>query len=134
MLWSTGIDSGEEDIVTSVRRFLQQSIARAEQHGIDDIIIDPGFGFGKSVGENFHLLNHLSSLLTLGRPILAGLSRKSFLGHTITRPGSDTPPPAERLPATIAAGTIALLRGASILRVHDVGEAWQSLKIVGSLQ
>ena len=134
MGWSTGIDSGGEDIIASVSRFLQQSIATAEQHLIEDIIIDPGFGFGKSVEENFRLLNHLNSLLTLGKPILAGLSRKSFLGHAITRPGHETPPPGERLPASIAAGTIALMNGASILRVHDVEAAWQSLKIVGSLQ
>ncbi len=130
MEWSTGIDSGEEDIIASVCHSLQQSIVTAEKHSIDDIIIDPGFGFGKSVAENFRLLNHLNSLLTLGRPILAGLSRKSFLGDAITRPGHETPPPGKRLPASIAAGTIALMNGASILRVHDVEEAWQSLKIV----
>ena len=133
MQWSTGIDSGGENIIASVSSFLQRSIATAEKYAIDDIIIDPGFGFGKSVAENFHLLNHLGSLLTLGRPILAGLSRKSFLGHAISHRGNETPPPGERLPASIAAGTIALLNGASILRVHDVEAALQSLGVVEAL-
>ena len=130
MLWSTGIESGEEDIVASVGRFLRDSIARAEAHGVDDIIIDPGFGFGKSVAENFQLLGRLDSLLALGRPILAGVSRKSFLGHAIARPGDETPPPSRRLSATLAAETIALCRGASILRVHDVEEAGECVRIV----
>ena len=133
MEWSTGIGSGNEDIITSVSNFLSDSIARAEAHGINDIIIDPGFGFGKSVTENFRLLAKLHSLLALGRPVLAGVSRKSFLGHAITRPGHKMPPPSERLAATIAAGTIALCNGASILRVHDVEAALQSVHVVEEL-
>ncbi len=133
MKWSTGIESGGIDIISRVSCSLRESIARAEEHAIDDIIIDPGFGFGKSVAENFRLLGQLSSLLTLQRPILAGLSRKSFLGHAITDPGHEILPPAERLPATIAAETIALCNGASILRVHDVEAASQSLRIVETL-
>lgn len=129
MGWSTAIESGGEDIVASVCRFLGRSVARAEAHGIENIILDPGFGFGKSVAENFRLLGQLSSLLTLGRPLLAGLSRKSFLGHALADPGHDIPPPSERLAATLAAETIALMHGASILRVHDVEEAVQCLKV-----
>jgi len=129
MGWSTGIESGGEDIMASVSRFLRKSIARAEGHGIKDIIIDPGFGFGKSVAENFRLLGQLNSLLILGRPLLAGLSRKSFLGHALTDPGHEPPPPSERLAATLAAETIALMNGASILRVHDVEAADQCLRV-----
>lgn len=125
MQWSTRTNSCEEDIVAKVSRFLAHSISLAEKHSIEDIVIDPGFGFGKSVEENFRLLDQLDSLLNLGRPILAGVSRKSFLGHAITPPGTQMPPPAERLAATIAAQTIALMRGASILRVHDVKAALQ---------
>jgi dihydropteroate synthase len=130
MLWSTGTDSEGVEIVMRVRNFLQNSITLAANHSIEDIIIDPGFGFGKSVAENFRLLNQLSSLLTLGRPILAGVSRKSFLGHAITLPEGKTPPPSERLAATIAAQTIALINGVSILRVHDVEAALQCLRVV----
>ena len=134
MEWSTAVDSGGTDIIERVGSFLAKSIALAEAHGIEDIIVDPGFGFGKSVSENFRLLAELGSLLTLGRPILAGVSRKSFLGQAITRRGHETRPPSERLPATIAAETIALLHGANILRVHDVEAAVQSMKIVAGLQ
>ncbi len=134
MQWSTGTKPGEEDILLRVSRFLADSIARAEAHSIDNIILDPGFGFGKSVEENFRLLGQLRSLLSLGRPILAGLSRKSFLGHAITAPGRETVSPAERLAATIAAETIALLHGANILRVHDVRAAVQSLRVVEAMK
>ena len=118
------------DIVERVRLFLARSIALAEEHEIEGIVIDPGFGFGKSVMENFQLLDQLDSLLTLGHPVLVGLSRKSFLGHAITLPEGVMPPPSERLAATIAAQTIALMRGATILRVHDVQAATQSAAIV----
>ena len=133
MQWSTAIASGHEEIVTRVRSFLAHSIEMAEKHLIEDIIIDPGFGFGKSVEENFRLLDQLGSLLALDRPILAGVSRKSFLGHAITPPGGQTPPPSERLAATIAAQTIALMHGASILRVHDVGVAAQCVSVVKAM-
>jgi dihydropteroate synthase len=134
MQWSTGTESGGKDIVTRVRLFLARSIAVAEEHGIEEIVIDPGFGFGKSVEENFRLLDQLDSLLPLGRPILAGVSRKSFLGHAITPPGGVMVPPSDRLPATIAAQTIALMRGATILRVHDVQAATQCAAIVHAIQ
>ncbi len=130
MQWSTAAEEVEEHIVARVSRFLARSIALAEEHSIRDIFIDPGFGFGKSVAENFQLLDQLDRLLALGYPILAGLSRKSFLGHALAPPGGETPPPSERLAATIAAQTIALLRGAAILRVHDVAEAVASAAIV----
>ena len=133
MQWSTVTASGEEDIMTRVRSFLAHSIEVAEKHLIEDIIIDPGFGFGKSVEENFRLLDQLGSLLALGRPILAGVSRKSFLGHAITPPAGQTPPPSERLAATIAAQTIALMHGTSILRVHDVGAAAQCASVVKAM-
>ncbi len=134
MQWSTGTKPGDGDILSRVSSFLADSIARAEGHSIDNIIIDPGFGFGKSVEENFRLLAQLNSLHRLGRPILAGLSRKSFLGHAITAPGKETVPPAERLAATIAGNTIALMHGANILRVHDVQAALQSIRVVEAVK
>lgn len=134
MQWSTGTGTEKGDIISRVSRFLENSIAIAERHSIHDIIIDPGFGFGKSVAENFQLLGQLNSLHYLERPILAGLSRKSFLGHAITPPGGEMPPPSERLAATITADTIALMNGASILRVHDVEAAAQSLRVVEAVK
>ncbi len=133
MRWSMATHSGEDDIIARVSRFLASSIALAEQHSIENIIIDPGFGFGKSVAENFRLLGELNALCELKRPILVGLSRKSFLGHAITAPGEETPPPSERLAATIAAETIALMQGASILRVHDVQAAMQSVRVMENI-
>ena len=134
MQWSPATEPGSENIVTRVLGFLGRSIAEAERHSIEDIIIDPGFGFGKSVEENFRLLDQLGSLLALGRPVLCGVSRKSFLGHAITPPGGQTPPPSERLAATIAAQAIGLMRGASILRVHDVEAAVQCASVVTAMR
>ncbi len=134
MQWSTGTNSGENDIMIRVKKFLAHSITLAEQYSIKNIIVDPGFGFGKSVAENFRLLGNLNLLCELGRPVLAGLSRKSFLGHAITAPGAETPPPAERLAATIAAETIALIQGASLLRVHDVQAAMQCIRVVENIR
>lgn len=133
MQWSTATRSGEDDIIKRVNRFLANAIALAQQHSIENIIIDPGFGFGKSVAENFRILGELDALCELERPILVGLSRKSFLGHAITAPGKEMPPPAGRLAATIAAETIALMRGASILRVHDVLAAIQSVRVMENI-
>jgi dihydropteroate synthase len=134
MQWSTAAECGEEDIVARVSRFLLRSLALAEKHSIDSIMLDPGFGFGKSVEENFVLLGQLESLLSLGRPILCGVSRKSFLGRAITPPCGQMPPPSERLAATIAAQTIALMHGASILRVHDVEAAAQCARVVKAMR
>ncbi len=104
-----------QDVVAEVLLFLQQQISRC-QPSIDRarILLDPGFGFGKGVGHNFALLRALSQLQALQLPVLAGLSRKSMLG-AVTGRTSD-----ERLAASVAAATLALAGGASILRVHDV--------------
>ncbi|MDE5968655.1 MAG: dihydropteroate synthase, partial [Muribaculaceae bacterium] len=92
--------------------------------GVADIIVDPGFGFGKTVKQNLEILGRLSDLAILGRPLLVGISRKSML----CKPLGLTPETA--LNATTAANTIALLQGASILRVHDVAEAVETVKII----
>jgi dihydropteroate synthase len=118
--WSYNTGAETEEVMSRVTAFLRRSVAVAREHGIEAIIVDPGLGFGKTVDENFRLLARLDELHDLGCPVLAGVSRKSFLGHAIRKPGEETPPPAERLNATISANTIALLNGADILRVHDV--------------
>jgi dihydropteroate synthase len=111
-------DPRYEDVVAEVRDFLAGRIAACEKAGIarDRIVVDPGFGFGKTVAHNLTLLKRLPELAALGVPLLAGWSRKSSLGR-IT--GRDT---GARLSASLAAALLALLGGARILRVHDVKE------------
>lgn len=134
MKWSTQTHSAGSDVTGTVTKFLQKAVASAEHAGIDDIIIDPGFGFGKSVNENFRLLGSISQLLELERPLLAGVSRKSFLGHAIRKNGEPEPPPAARYDATAAAQTIALMHGAAIIRTHDVRAAFHAVSIVSAMK
>ncbi|MEY4231125.1 MAG: dihydropteroate synthase [Actinomycetota bacterium] len=92
--------------------------------GIDDIIVDPGIGFGKTTEHNLALLAALDRLVDLGRPVLVGVSRKRFIGEL-----AGGAPPTERLGGSIAAGLAAMARGASILRVHDVAAHVQALSV-----
>jgi dihydropteroate synthase len=114
-----------ENVVAEVSTFLSGRIAAAEAAGIqhERIVIDPGFGFGKTLAHNLTLLRELKKLTELGMPILAGLSRKSMLG-TLT--GQDI---TQRQPASLAAALIAVQRGAAIVRVHDVRATVDALKI-----
>ena len=114
-----------QDVVAEIRTFLGERIAAAEAAGIqrDRIVIDPGFGFGKTLAHNLTLLRELNKLTEPGVPILAGLSRKSMLGALT---GQDA---GQRLPASVAATLIAVQRGANILRVHDVRATVDALKI-----
>lgn len=128
--WSHDTGAEAEEVMSRVTGFLRRSVAVAREHGIEAIIVDPGLGFGKTVEENYRLLARLDELHDLGWPVLAGVSRKSFLGHAIRKPGKEVPPPSERLDATICANTIALLHGADILRVHDVQAAADARAVV----
>ena len=92
--------------------------------GVNDIIIDPGFGFGKSVEHNYHILKHLKELEIYECPLLVGLSRKSMINKVLKTA------PKDALPGTITTNTIALLNGARLLRVHDVKAATDAIKIV----
>jgi dihydropteroate synthase len=112
-----------EEVVTDVREYLRHVCDRAGELGITDIIIDPGFGFGKTTEHNFALLNNLHTFRMLGRPVLAGISRKSM----ICKPLRVSPENA--LNGTTALHVIALQQGASILRVHDVKEAMEVIKL-----
>jgi dihydropteroate synthase len=105
-----------EDVLAEVKAFLQERMEAAEAFGIqrDRLIIDPGIGFGKRLEDNLALLNKLNALAELGRPVLAGISRKSFIGKILNLG------PSDRLEGTIAAAVMAILRGASLLRVHDI--------------
>ena len=115
-----------EDVVEEVRRFLLEAALRAEAAGIasDKIWLDPGIGFGKTIEHNLLLLRHLDRIVSLGYPVLVGISRKSFLGR-IASPAAPLPV-YQRLSASLAAQTLAQSRGAAILRVHDVKEAKQA--------
>lgn len=116
------------NVVTEVIDFLQKRIYRLRNEGVKDIIVDPGFGFGKTLEHNFTLLNHLSEIrLITGCPLLAGISRKSMINKIL---GTT---PAEALNGTTVMNTIALLKGADILRVHDVKEAVEAVKIYQSM-
>ena len=113
------------DVVAEVSNFLRARIAAAEAAGIARarIVIDPGFGFGKTLAHNLDLLRHLDALCALGVPVLAGLSRKSMLGAITGREVED------RVAASIAAALLAVQRGAAIVRVHDVRETVDALKV-----
>ena len=113
------------DVVTEVMDFLRTRIAAVEAAGVarDRIVVDPGFGFGKTLEHNLLLLRNMQKISALGVPLLAGLSRKSMLG-AIT--GQDV---NNRQPASIAAAIIAVQRGANIVRVHDVRATSDALKI-----
>ena len=105
------------DVVAEVRQFLAQRVAAFKQAGVpgDQIIIDPGFGFGKTVAHNLSMLRHLDQFTALGVPVLAGLSRKSTIGRITGRDD-----PKDRVHGSAAAALIAAQNGATILRVHDV--------------
>jgi len=104
------------DVVAQVRQYLQQRVVACEAHGIDRsrLLLDPGFGFGKSVQHNLQLLRGLPELAALGFPLLVGLSRKSLIGKMLGREVQ------QRLPASLSLAVLAAQRGAAIIRTHDV--------------
>lgn len=118
-----------DDVIREVADFLTQRIAVAEAAGVgrERIVIDPGFGFGKSLAHNLTLLRELESFSVLGVPVLAGVSRKSMLGAITGREVN------ERLAASVAAAMLAVQRGAAIVRVHDVRETVDALKIMNAV-
>ena len=115
------------DVVADVISELSFKIAELQELGVADIIVDPGFGFAKTLDQNYRLLAHLADFAILGRPVLAGMSRKSMLTRLL---GIDA---ADALTPTAIAGTLALERGAAILRVPDPREAAQSVTIIEKL-
>jgi dihydropteroate synthase len=121
-----------EEVLRLVKRELAQRLNAAIAAGIEPhrIVLDPGFGFGKMQDANYPLLRGLSELATLGQPLLAGVSRKSFLGHTLAPLyGAANAPVSAREHATLAASTIAILMGASLVRVHQVRPAVEAALI-----
>jgi dihydropteroate synthase len=120
-----------EDVAGEVAAFLEQRLRFAVDAGISEerICLDPGFGFGKSVEQNFELLARLSEIVALGRPVLVGLSRKRSLGRILGDPEATTGP----LSASIAAAVEAYERGATIFRVHDVREHVEALTVAAAV-
>ncbi|MEO6812313.1 MAG: dihydropteroate synthase [Ginsengibacter sp.] len=112
-----------EDVTKEILDFFIKKTNECKQAGIQDVIIDPGFGFGKNIAQNFLLLKNLFVFKMLERPIMAGLSRKSTIYKTLKVTAEDS------LNGTSVLNTIALLNGASILRVHDVKEARETIKL-----
>lgn len=111
-------------LMADVTDYFARRIDRLHRLGVSDIIVDPGFGFGKTLDDNYRLLRQLDELRVLGKPLLVGVSRKSMIYRLL---GTT---PAESLTGTTALQTLALINGASILRVHDVREAVETTKIV----
>jgi dihydropteroate synthase len=129
-------DPRYEDVVDDVKASLEERLAFAVGEGIDErrLLLDPGIGFGKTVAHNLELLRRLDELVALGRPIVIGTSRKSFLGR-IPRDllgRSDGASETGRLPGTIATNVMALERGASVFRVHDVDSVGAALAVAAA--
>lgn len=122
------------DIVLQVKRELRDWAETAVLAGVrrERIVLDPGFGFGKNFDENYPLLSRFAEMAALGLPLLAGVSRKSFLGRTLARDGKDAPL-QERLNATLAAHTALILAGVHILRTHDVKPAVEAARVADAI-
>jgi dihydropteroate synthase len=116
-----------EDVCQEINQFFEERIAELNQHGIDKIILDPGIGFGKRLEDNLALIGHSDLFQKHGLPVLVGPSRKSFLGLITGRPED------QRLAGTLATIQILLQKGVNILRVHDVRETIDFLKVTAVL-
>jgi len=117
-----------EDVVKEVVLFLSTQVQKLRRLGVCDIIIDPGFGFGKTADHNFEILNRLDAFKIFELPILVGLSRKTMIWKTLDIS------PEESLNGTTVLNTLALSGGCDILRVHDVKEAVETIKLVGKIK
>jgi dihydropteroate synthase len=117
------------DLLGDVKSELMESVALARAAGVKDsnIVLDPGIGFGKTIEQNLALVNRLDEIKALGFPVLLGPSRKSFIGYTLNLP------PERRLEGTLAVCTVGILRGADILRVHDVQQIVRAARMADAL-
>ena len=116
------------DVVADILKWFGNRIVRLQSAGVKDIIIDPGFGFGKTTEHNFEMLHRLGDFCVAGLPLLAGISRKSMIWKTLDVS------PEDALNGTTVLNTIALLKGADILRVHDVREAVQAVRLIEKIK
>jgi dihydropteroate synthase len=122
-------DPRYDDVVSEARAFLEERLAFAVREGVpeESVWLDPGIGFGKTVEHNLELLRRLEEIVAIGRPVVIGTSRKSFLGRL-----TGGRPEDERLPGTIATNVLALERGASVFRVHDVAAVADALAVAAA--
>lgn len=123
-------DPHYENVTQDVARYLQQRMVACANAGIeaDRVVLDPGFGFAKTLAHNLSLFKHLEALHRLGRPLLVGVSRKSMIGLTLERPVD------ERLYGSLALAALAVTKGASILRVHDVAQTVDVVRMIAAVQ
>jgi dihydropteroate synthase len=123
------LDPRYDEVVADVAAFLEERLAHAVGAGIAEerILLDPGIGFGKSLEHNLELLRRLDEIVAIGRPVVVGTSRKSFIGLLTGRAEPD-----QRLPGTIATNVLALERGASVFRVHDVAPVREALQVAAA--
>jgi dihydropteroate synthase len=136
ILMASETSPGAQEPVTTVRALLAQSLGLARAAGVPEerIVLDPGIGFFRQATIPWHawdceILQRLAELRALGRPILVGLSRKSFIGHLLGRPD-----PADRLPGSLAATAAAVLKGAHLIRTHDVGATREAIRVAEALR
>lgn len=125
----------EGDVLEVVTKFLAQRLQSLQALGVaaQRVVLDPGIGFGKTVAQNFRLLARQTDLQRLGRPVLAGWSRKSSLGAVLAQEGQP-PEPSQRQTASVAAALLAVERGAAVVRVHDVKDTVDALKVWRAMQ
>jgi len=118
------------NLIAEIKEFLAGAIEKAERSGVkpENIIIDPGIGFGKTVEHNLEIINRLEEFQDLGKPVLVGPSRKSFIGKILDEPAG------ERLEGTLAVVAITAWNGAEIIRVHDVREVRKVVRIVTAIK
>lgn len=121
-------DPAYEDVLGEVMQYLAGKVATLNDKGVSDIVIDPGFGFGKTLDDNYRLMAHLDLFKELGCPLLVGISRKSMICKLLGITADDA------LNGTTALDTFALMKGADILRVHDVRQAVEAVEITGKLK
>ncbi len=124
-------DPHYDDVVAEVRELLAERAARAAAAGVEEVWIDPGIGFGKTVDHNLELLAGLDALVATGHPVVVGTSRKAFLGRLAAGPDGVPAPVNDRLPGSLATATWALQQGAGMVRVHDVAATVQAALLVG---
>jgi len=121
-----------QDVVATISQSLAESISAAEAEGVEDIIIDPGFGFGKSTADNLQLVASLGEFRSFGHPVMIGASRKATIGSVLAT-GPEPRPVEGRMYGSLAVAAAAVMNGASILRVHDVGPTRDVVDVLHAL-
>jgi dihydropteroate synthase len=116
------------DLIGQIRQYLSDNLRKAEDQGVEQIILDPGIGFGKTVAHNLQILQELDKFFDLKRPLLIGASRKSFIGNVLDLPVDD------RMEGSLAVACWAAIKGAHIIRVHDVKQTRRALGMIEAIQ